>query len=228
MLITGAGSGIGAATARELATEWDLVLAGRRTGPLDELAAALGGSERAIAVGCDVAEWDQVEEMVARGIEAFGRIDAVFANAGFGATRGFLEESPEQWRSMVLTNVLGPALTIRATLPHLLERGTGHYLITSSVAGRRPLPGSLYSSTKFAASAMAESLRQELRAREDGNSIRVTAIEPGMVDTPFFDQRPGSWALRDTDVAEAVAWALGRPESVDINEILLRPVGQAV
>lgn len=228
MLITGAGSGIGAATARELATEWNLVLAGRRTGPLDELAAALGGSGRAVAVGCDVAEWEQVEEMVARGIEAFGRIDAVFANAGFGASRGFLEESPEHWRSMVLTNVLGPALTIRATLPHLLERGTGHYLITSSVAGRRALPGSLYSSTKFAASAMAESLRQELRAREDDNSIRVTAIEPGMVDTPFFENRPGSWALRDTDVAEAVAWALGRPESVDVNEILLRPVGQAV
>ena len=110
----------------------------------------------------------------------------------------------------------------------MLERGTGHYLITSSVAGRRALPGSLYSSTKFAASAMAESLRQELRARDDGNSIRVTSIEPGMVDTPFFDQRPGSWALRDSDVAEAVAWALDRPGSVDVNEILLRPVGQAV
>lgn len=228
MLITGAGSGIGAATARLLATEWNLVLCGRRPEPVEELAAALGGEDRAVAIGCDVSEWDQVEAMVSRGLEAFGRIDAVFANAGFGASRGFLEESPEHWRAMVLTNVLGPALTIRATLPHLIERGAGHYLITSSVAGRRALPGSLYSSTKFAASAMAESLRQELRAREDGNSIRVTSIEPGMVDTPFFDQRPGSWALQDTDVAEAVAWALGRPESVDVNEILLRPVGQAV
>ena len=228
MLITGAGSGIGAATARLLATEWNLVLCGRRVEPVEELAAALGGPDRAIAVGCDVTEWDQVEELVAKTLDAFGGFDAVFANAGFGASRGFLEESPEHWRAMVLTNVLGPALTIRATLPHLLEHGTGHYLITSSVAGRRALPGSLYSSTKFAATAMAESLRQELRARDDGNSIRVTSIEPGMVDTPFFDQRPGSWALRDTDVAEAVAWALGRPESVDVNEILLRPVGQAV
>lgn len=228
MLITGAGSGIGAATARLLATEWDLVLCGRRAGPVEELAAALGGSDRAIGVACDVAEWDQVEAMVEKGIEAFGRIDAVFANAGFGAARGFLEESPEQWRAMVLTNVLGPALTIRATLPHLLERGTGHYLITSSVAGRRALPGSLYSSTKFAATAMAESLRQELRNRDDDNSIRVTAIEPGMVDTPFFDERPGSWALRDTEIAEAVEWALGRPDSVDVNEILIRPIGQAV
>ena len=228
MLITGAGSGIGAATARLLATEWNLVLCGRRSGPVEELAAALGGEGKAIGVACDVAEWDQVEAMVAKAIETFGRIDAVFANAGFGATRGFLEESPEQWRAMVLTNVLGPALTIRATLPHLLERGTGHYLITSSVAGRRALPGSLYSSTKFAATAMAESLRQELRNRDDDNSIRVTAIEPGMVDTPFFDERPGSWALRDTEIAEAVEWALGRPESVDVNVILIRPIGQAL
>lgn len=226
MLITGAGSGIGAATARLLATEWNLILCGRRAGPVEELAAALGGADRALAVVCDVTEWDQVEDTVTRGLDAFGRIDAVFANAGFGASRGFLEESPEHWRGMVLTNVLGPALTIRATLPHLLERGTGHYLITSSVAGRRALPGSLYSSTKFAASAMAESLRQELRGRDDDNTIRVTSIEPGMVDTPFFDQRPGSWALSDTDVAEAVAWALGRPGSVDVNEILLRPIGQ--
>ena len=90
---------------------------------------------------CDVTEWDQVEALAAAALERFGRIDAVFANAGFGAKRGFLEESPEHWRSMVLTNVLGVALTIRATLPHLLERGDGHFLITSSVAGRRALPG---------------------------------------------------------------------------------------
>ena len=129
---------------------------------------------------------------------------------------------------MVLTNVLGPALTIRATLPHLLERGTGHYLITSSVAGRRALPGSLYSSTKFAASAMAESLRQELRAREDDNSIRVTAIEPGMVDTPFFDKKPADGILEEDDIAGAVIWAISQPKRVDVNEILIRPTIQPV
>jgi NADP-dependent 3-hydroxy acid dehydrogenase YdfG len=175
-----------------------------------------------------VTQWDQVEAMARRGVEAFGGLDAVFANAGFGATRGFLEETPEHWESMVLTNVLGPALTIRATLPHLLEKGEGHFLITSSVAGRRSLPGSLYSATKFAATSIGESLRQELRGREDGNAIRVTVIEPGMVDTPFFENRPGSWALRDTDIADAVKWAIGTPPSVDVNEILIRPVGQAV
>ena len=123
------------------------------------LADELGGDERAIAVRCDVTEWDDDEALAAAAIDAFGRIDAVFANAGFGATRGFLEESPEHWRSMVLTNVLGVALTIRATLPHLLERGHGHYLITSSVAGRRALPGSLYSATKWAVTAIGEALR---------------------------------------------------------------------
>lgn len=227
MLITGAGSGIGAATARKLSDEWKLVLAGRRAEPLEALSGELGGPGNALPVVCDVTEWDQVERLVTEALAGFGRIDAVFANAGFGATRGFLEETPEHWRSMVLTNVLGPALTIRATLPHLLERGTGHYLVTSSIAGRRALPGSLYSATKFAATAMAESLRQELRGREDGKRIKVTAIEPGMVDTPFFDERPGDWALSDMDIAEAVRWAVDQPDSVDVNEILIRPISQS-
>ena len=227
MLITGAGSGIGAATARKLSDEWKLVLAGRRAEPLEALSGELGGPGNALPVVCDVTEWDQVERLVTEALAGFGRIDAVFANAGFGATRGFLEETPEHWRSMVLTNVLGPALTIRATLPHLLERGTGHYLVTSSIAGRRALPGSLYSATKFAATAMAESLRQELRGREDGKQIKVTAIEPGMVDTPFFDERPGDWALSDMDIAEAVRWAVDQPDSVDVNEILIRPMSQS-
>jgi NADP-dependent 3-hydroxy acid dehydrogenase YdfG len=225
LLITGASSGIGAATARLLAGEYRLVLAGRRREPLDELVAELGGAERAIATTCDVGEWDQVEAMTAAALEAFGRIDVVFANAGFGATRGFLNESPEQWKSMVLTNVLGPALTIRSTLPHLLERGTGHVLITSSIAGRRVLPGSLYSATKHATTAIGEALRQELRGLDDDNRIKMTLIEPGMVDTPFFDNRPES-ALADEDIAAAVAFALSQPDSVDVNEILVRPITQ--
>ena len=228
LVITGAGSGIGAATARAVSDRYRLVLAGRRLEPLEELAAELGGGTEAIPVTCDVTEWDQVENLAASALDAFGSIDAVFANAGFGAGRGFLEESPEHWRSMVLTNVLGPALTIRATLPHLLEKGDGHFLITSSIAGRRALPGSLYSATKFAATAMGEALRGELRAREDGNRIRVTLIEPGMVDTPFFDNRPGDRALSDDDIAGAVDYALAQPESVDVNEILIRPIGQGI
>jgi NADP-dependent 3-hydroxy acid dehydrogenase YdfG len=226
LLITGASSGIGAATARAAAANRRLVLAARRLEELEGLAAELGGEERALAVRCDVGEWDQVEAMAAAALERFGRIDAVFANAGFGAKRGFTEESVEHWRSMVLTNVYGVALTIRATLPHLLERGEGHFLITSSVAGRRSLPGSLYSATKFAATAIGEALRGELRQIHDNRTIRVTLIEPGMTYTPFFDERPGSWALSDDDVARAVMFALEQPEGVDVNEILIRPSSQ--
>jgi NADP-dependent 3-hydroxy acid dehydrogenase YdfG len=228
LLITGASSGIGAATARAAAERYRLVLAARRHDELEELAAELGGPERAVAVRCDVTEWDQVEAMAAAAIERFGRIDAVFANAGFGASRGFLEESPEHWRSMVLTNVYGVALTIRATLPHLLERGDGHFLVTSSVAGRRALPGSLYSATKWAATAIGEALRQELRQVHENNAIRITVIEPGMVDTPFFDQRPGELALADEDIARAVMFALEQPANVDVNEILIRPTWQPI
>lgn len=226
LLITGASSGIGRATARLLSGERRLVLAGRRVEPLEELAAELGGPERALVVGCDVGEWDQVEAMTTAALEAFGRIDEVFANAGFGASRGFLEESPEHWKSMVLTNVLGTALTVRSTLPHLLERGTGHYLVTSSIAGRRVLPGSLYSATKFATTAIGEALRMELRGRDDGKDIKVTLIEPGMVDTPFFDDRPEA-ALADEDIARAIKFAMDQPGGVDLNEILIRPISQA-
>ena len=228
LLITGASSGIGAATARGLADRYRLVLAARRLDELEALAAELGGPERAIAVRCDVTEWDEVEALTATALERFGRVDAVFANAGFGATRGFLEESVEHWRSMVLTNVYGVALTIRATLPHMLERGDGHYLITSSIAGRRVLPGSLYSATKWAATAIGEALRQELRQMHGNTAIRMTLIEPGMVDTPFFDERPGEWALSDDDVARTIRFALEQPPGVDVNEILIRPTSQPI
>jgi len=226
MLITGASSGIGAATARAAASGYRLVLAARRQEELEALAEELGGGERALAVRCDVAEWDEVEAMRDAALERFGRIDVVFANAGFGATRGFTEESVGHWRSMVLTNVYGVALTIRATLPHLLERGDGHFLVTSSIAGRRVLPGSLYSATKWAATAIGEALRAELRQMHDNKAIKVTLIEPGMTDTDFFDNRPGEWALQDTDIAKAVMYALEQGPNVDVNEILVRPTGQ--
>jgi NADP-dependent 3-hydroxy acid dehydrogenase YdfG len=220
-LITGASSGIGAATARQAAAAgYRLVLAARSADRLAELAAELGGEERAIAVTCDVTEWDQQEALVERALDSFGRLDVAFANAGFGAARGFLKESPEQWRSMVLTNVYGAALTIRATMPALKE-SRGHLLLTGSVAGRRALPGSLYSSTKWAVTGMGESARQEF----NGTGVRVTVIEPGMVDTPFFDN-PVSNALTADDVARAVMFAISQPAHVDINEILVRPTAQ--
>jgi len=222
-LITGASSGIGAATARHAAQAgYRLVLAARSADRLTELAAELGGAERALAVKCDVTEWDQQRAVVAEALDRFGRLDVAFANAGFGARRGFTAESPEHWRSMVLTNVYGAALTVRATLPALTQ-SRGHLLLTGSVAGRRVMPGSLYSATKWAVTAMGEAARQEL----DGAGVRVTVIEPGAVDTPFFE-RPPSDALTADDVARAVMFAVSQPPHMDINEILVRPTAQSV
>src|SRR5215207_759399 len=220
-LITGASSGIGAATARQAAAAgYRVVLAARSTDKLETLAAELGGSERALAVACDVTEWDQQVAMVADAQEAFGQLDVVFANAGFGATRGFLEESPEHWRAMVLTNVYGAALTIRATIERLRE-SRGHLLLTGSVAGRVALPGSLYSCTKWAVTAMAQAARQEL---DDNSGVRVTLIEPGMVATPFFENDVSQWAL--PAVAVAVMYAVSRPKTVDVSDIMVRPILQ--
>jgi NADP-dependent 3-hydroxy acid dehydrogenase YdfG len=229
LIITGASTGIGEATALAAADSgYRVVLGARSEDKLQELASELGGTDRALAVRCDVTEPDEVERFAQVALDGFGRIDAVFANAGFGATRGFLEESPEHWRSMVLTNVFGVALTIRFTLPYLLERGDGHYVITSSVAGRRALPGSLYSATKWAVTAIGEALRQELRRMHDNYAIRVTLIEPGKVDTPFFEDRPGpDNALHAEDIARAVMYALEQPPHVDVNEVLVRPVSQS-
>jgi NADP-dependent 3-hydroxy acid dehydrogenase YdfG len=221
-LITGASTGIGAATARHASQAgYRLVLAARSLDKLEALADELGGEERALAVRCDVTEFDDQQAMVAAALERFGRLDVAFANAGFGASRGFLSDTPEHWRAMVLTNVLGAAYTVRATLPAIRE-SVGHILLTGSVAGRRAIVGSLYSATKWAISGMGESLRQDV----DGSGVRVTVVEPGQVNTPFFDS-PGEGRLEPDDVARAVMFAVGQPPHVDVNEILIRPTAQS-
>jgi NADP-dependent 3-hydroxy acid dehydrogenase YdfG len=224
-LITGASSGIGAATARRAAEAgYRLVLAARSADKLEALAGELGGSERAIGVATDVTVWEDNEALVTAATNAFGRLDVAFANAGFGAKRGWLEETPEHWRAMVLTNVLGAAYTVRAALPALRE-ARGHVLLTGSVAGRRALPGSLYSCTKWAVTAMAEAVRAELAAASSG--VRTTLVEPGAVETPFFDD-PAEGRLEADDIARAVLYAVSQPPHVDVNDVLVRPLGQPV
>ena len=220
-LITGASSGIGAATARHAAQAgYRLVLAARSADKLQSLATELGGPEHALAITCDVTSWEDQQRMVQSALDVFGQIDVTFANAGFGGPRGFLKDTPEHWREMVLTNVYGAALTLRATIP-ALTNSRGHLLLTSSVAGRRALPGSMYSATKHAVTAMGEAARQDLA----GTGIRVTLIEPGMVDTPFFDNRPTE-ALEPDDIARAVLYAVSQPPHVNVNEMLIRPTAQ--
>src|SRR6476646_10782496 len=155
-LITGASSGIGAATARHaVEAGFDVVLAARSIDKLGDLVKKLG-DKRALAMQCDVTEWEQQQALVAAALDRFGQLDVAFANAGFGAKRGFLEETPEFWKEMVLTNVYGAALTIRATIEEI-KKAKGHLLLTGSMAGRKAIPGSLYSATKWAVTAMAES-----------------------------------------------------------------------
>src|SRR5918997_6810931 len=216
LVITGASTGIGAATGRR-AVEFGhrVVLAARSEDKLQALAEELGGEEKAVAVRCDVTSWEDQQALVQTALDRFGRMDSYFANAGFGAARGFLEESVEHWKSMIDTNVFGAALSIRASLGHFKEQGRGHLILTSSIAGRRVLPGSLYSATKHAVTAMGEALRSEVADTD----IKVTLIEPGAVDTPFFEQRP-EHALESDDIARAVMFALTQPPHVDVNEIL--------
>ncbi len=217
-IITGASSGIGEATARQAAhAGYRVVLAARSAEKIEALATEGGG----LAVPTDVTRWEDNEALVQRALDEYGRVDAIFANAGFGGARGWLKGEPEEWREMVLTNVLGAAYTVRAAIPALTD-AKGHVLITSSVAGRRVLPGSFYSVTKHAVTAMAEAVRQDL----DGTGVRVTSIEPGMVDTPFFDN-PVKNALEADDIARAVMYAVSQPPHVDVNEILVRPTAQS-
>jgi NADP-dependent 3-hydroxy acid dehydrogenase YdfG len=219
-LITGASSGIGAATARLAATAgYRLVLAARSADRLRDLVGELG-EDRAIAVRCDVAEWSDQEALVQRALDAFGRVDVAFANAGVGSPRGFGEGSPEEARETILTNVYGVYLTIRAAMPELRAR-RGHLLLSSSIAGRRALAGSLYSATKFAVTAMGEAARLEL----NGSGVRVTVIEPGMVETPGFSHSLDA-TLRADDIARAVLFAVSQPAHVDVNEIMIRPTAQ--
>jgi NADP-dependent 3-hydroxy acid dehydrogenase YdfG len=221
-VITGASSGIGQATARQASLAgYRVVLAARSADRLEMLASELGGDGRALAVPTDVTRWEDNEALAARSLAVFGRIDVVFANAGFGAERGWLNSTPEHWRAMVATNVLGAAYTARAAIPALKE-SRGHLLLTGSVAGRRVVPGSLYSATKWAVTAMGEAIRADL----NGTGVRTTLIEPGAVQTPFFDE-PGEGRLEPEDIARAVLFAISQPSHVDVNEILVRPVSQA-
>ncbi|CAM4286799.1 SDR family oxidoreductase [Vreelandella rituensis] len=218
VLITGASSGIGAATARAASREgYKLVLAARSEEKLEVLAQELG-TENVMACSVDVTDMEQLQSMVEQVMERFGRLDAVFANAGRGGSPGgFSEADHHSWREMILTNIYGVGLTLQACLP-ALRHSKGHVLLTGSAAGRATIPGSMYSATKWAVTGIGYNLREELR----GTGIRVTLIEPGMVDTPFFDEPPAH-ALEDRDIANAVIYALGQPRHVDVNEILIRP-----
>ncbi len=221
-LITGASTGIGAATARAAAAAgYRVVLAARSADKLAALVEELGGADKALAVTCDVQDLGQQRAMVDAALATFKRIDAVLANAGLGSTAAGVEGGdPDNWREMILTNIYGVALTAKLCLPEL-RRTRGHILLLGSRAGRRIAKGSVYGATKWAVTGLGYNLTEELV----GTGVRSTLIEPGMVDTPFFDN-PVTGALAAEDIANAVMYAVSQPAHVDVSEILVRPVAR--
>ncbi|MEU6510151.1 SDR family oxidoreductase [Streptomyces sp. NPDC046942] len=225
-LITGGSTGIGAATARALLKQGHRVaVTGRDADKLAAFAASAAAGERLLTITGDTSDAHDVASAVRHVVEAWGRLDNVIANAGFSLPGNLESHAPEDMRAMVLTNVLGPALLVRETLPHLRE-SKGRIVIIGSVAGVRNTPGNLYSVTKWAAHALAENTR--LLVGKDG--VGVTVIAPGVVDTPFWDERGGTPeaapVMTAEQVADTIVFAVDQPAGVDINHITMRPTGQ--
>ncbi|TQS41903.1 SDR family oxidoreductase [Cryptosporangium phraense] len=235
-LVTGASSGIGAATARRLAAEGAAVaLVARRGDRLDELAATIGDS--ALVVQADVTARDQAVGAVDRTIERFGRLDTVVNNAGIMLLGPALDASLDDWDRMVALNVQGLLYVTRAALPHLVRaaadspRGVADLVNISSTAGRVARPGSsVYNLTKTGLVAFSDAVRQELI----GQRVRVSVVEPGTVDTELTDhlgdgireaaqrQTSSIEAMRPEDVADAIAYIVTRERRVAVNEMLVR------
>lgn len=217
LLITGASSGIGAASARAAAKAgWNVALLARSGDKLAALADEIGDS--ALALECDITDRAALDDAVAKAVDQFGGLDAVFANAGMGVSKPGVEQGdPEQWHAMIHLNVLAVLQTAHATLPHL-RRTQGHFVVTGSKAGRDHLKGSVYGATKWFVHGLAGNLAEEMR--EWGG--RCTVISPGMVDTPFFEEAKPE-KLQPEDVADAVVFALSQRKTSAVREIHLMP-----
>lgn len=218
LLVTGASSGIGEATARKAAAEGlKLVLVARRKEKLDALVSELG-ADNAIAVAADAGNYGELEQAVKQGVDKFGQLDAVFANAGTGvSTPGTEDGDPQEWKQMVDANINGLLYTAKLTLPHL-RKTTGHFLMTGSAAGRVTLKGSVYGATKWFVHGFGQNLAEEMK---EWNG-RCTTIAPGMVNTPFFDE-PKPDKLDPDDVADAVLYAINANPRNCVREVFLMP-----
>ncbi|QQQ80001.1 SDR family NAD(P)-dependent oxidoreductase [Saccharothrix sp. 6-C] len=226
-LITGGGSGIGAATARQLLGKGQRVaVLGRGRDRLDRFAKELGEPAELLTIQGDTGDWDAVQSAVATTLERFGRLDAAVANAGWATHDDIAEGDPAGWREMVLTNVLGPALLIRAALAALKE-SKGRIVLVGSVAGHVHSAGNIYGITKWAVTGLAENTRRQVTA--DG--VGVTLVSPGRTETPFWDEfgsLPDGNLLSADQVADSIVFALTQPATVDVNTIIVRPIGQPV
>jgi len=233
IVITGASSGMGAATARKLVELGaKVVLAARREDRLKLLADELG--ENAVYVKTDVSRHADLDNLMARAIEKFGHVDVLWNNAGIMPVSFFDEGLVDEWDRMIDINIKGVLYGINAVLPHMLERGSGHILATSSVAGlKTSLATGVYSGTKFAVRAIMEGLREEVSGK-----IKVTTIYPGAtkselghdITSPKIKATYGNIAdmprMEEEAIVNAVVYVISQPGNISVNELVLRPLGQ--
>jgi NADP-dependent 3-hydroxy acid dehydrogenase YdfG len=232
VVITGASSGMGAATARKLVQHGaKVVLAARREDKLQQLVAELGGG--ALFVKTDVSRRADVDNLIRQAIKEFGKVDVLWNNAGIMPISFFEEGKVEEWDRMIDINIKGVLYGINAVLPLMLERGQGHILATSSIGGKVTFKsGGVYSGTKFAVRAIMETLRDETAGK-----IKTTTIYPGAVTTELGQDITSPkvfelfGALENIDrldadaIADAVIYAISQPGNIAINDITLRPIG---
>ena len=218
VLITGASSGIGEASAKTLVNNGHkVILTARSEDKLAELVESLD-EDNALSVPADATDFTELENVVTKGLKKFGRLDAAFANAGMGvSTAGTEKGDPDEWSTMIDINIKALLWTAKATLPHL-RQNKGHFILTSSAAGRKPIKGSIYGATKWFAYGFGQNLAEEM---SEWNG-RCTTIAPGMVNTPFFDEaKPDK--LDPQDVADAVLFAIEANQRNNVREIYLMP-----
>lgn len=218
MLITGASSGIGEATARKAVEQgFKVILTARRESVLNDLVNQLG-EDNAFSVAADVTDKKALQKVIDKGLARFGQLDIVFANAGMGVNAPGVEAgNPDQWDEMIALNINALLYTAKLTLPHL-RKTTGHFIMTGSAAGRRTIQGSVYGASKWFVHGFANNLAEEMKEWQG----RCTTIAPGMVNTPFFDQ-PKPDKLNPVDVAEAVLHAVQAHPRNCVREIFLMP-----
>ncbi|WP_039638989.1 SDR family NAD(P)-dependent oxidoreductase [Streptomyces sp. 769] len=239
-LVTGASSGIGAATALALAREGcSLALVARRADRLHALTETIGTQDGgpALVLAADLGDGEQPHQVVRRTVQHFGRLDVLVNNAGYGARAAVEDSDPEDWDRMVDLNLKAVLRMSHAALPHLLRaadsgpRGVADLVNVSSVAGRVPRKdNSVYSATKHAVCSFSEALRQEVT----GRGVRVGLVEPGMTTTEMTVGRQAASAhglpedtwLHAEDIARAIAFMVTQPARVAVNEITVRPTAQ--
>jgi len=236
VVITGASSGLGEATARLLSTRGASVVLGARRGNrikslADDLTASGG---KALAITTDVTHYDQVKRLIDATMQKYGRIDVMINNAGLMPSSPLERLKIEDWNQMIDVNIKGVLYGIAATLPYMKQQKAGHIINVSSVAGHKVRAGgAVYAATKHAVLALSEGLRQEVKPY----NIRVTVISPGAVATELPDsvtepdiaenmRKVYEIAIPAESFARAVVFAMSQPEEVDVNEILFRPTRQ--